>query len=105
MPKKRQEDVYLVICKTQERANMWMQHFIAKYYSEVVSADRVRSRVTLSDSIYYFWSEARIASRGSDRAFRHATLIPEESVYIMLDDPERKRLDTYEGQEAPEDND
>lgn len=104
MKKKDNEDIYLVVCKTQERANMWMQHFIAKYWSDVVGSDRIRSRVTLQDSIYYFWSEARIASRGLDKAFRHATLIPEESIYIMLDDPERRRLDTFEGQEAPEDD-
>lgn len=87
-----QKDVYFVRFQTQQRAAFWMDKFIRKFFKDIIQVSRAASRVDLVDSIYYFRT-----MREDIRGLHNLIELPEEAIYIMLDDPERKRLDTYEG--------
>ena len=85
-----QKEIYLFQFETQEKANYWMIQTAGKFHKDLVKIDKARSYIEFTDSVYYFWNNARICT-----GLRNVTRYGPEDLYIILDDPERKRLDTY----------
>jgi len=90
------KETFVLTFPTTIQADYWRIAFINKFAKEFVRLDRFKGKVELTDQIWYFVKdEARIVN-----GFGHGeniTYLPGEAIYIVLDDPERKKLDTYEG--------
>ena len=85
------KETYIVQCETAQQAQYWRVEFVNKFAKDVVSINQVRSKVELEDSIWYFLSKARNING------MQGTVLTEEDIYIILDDTERTKLDSYEG--------
>ena len=85
------KEVYIVQFETARRAQYWRVEFVNKFAKDVVNINQIQSKVELVDSIWYFLSQAK------DIHGMKGTLLSEEDLYIILDDIERKGLDSYEG--------
>lgn len=84
------KEEYLVQFDTQNQAKFWMERMIQKFEPEVRKVNKQSWFVEFDDAIYYFWSINRVSKLVS-----HATRLAPDAIYIILDDPERKRLSTY----------
>lgn len=86
------KDAYLVQFETQKRALYWMSKFLDKFKEEVVSVNKTGLTVEMPEAIYYFYSK-----RKSTAGMHFTETYPEEAIYIIVDDIERTRLDSYNG--------
>jgi len=86
------DETYIVLFESMPKAKYWRTEFIKKFEDELLAVDPGRSKVILKDSIWYFLSEHQQFWQGI-----RGLKLPAEAIYIVLDDPERKRLDSYEG--------
>ena len=93
MGKVQQKEVYTVTFANNIQAFYWRVEFINKFANEVVSIDKFNQKVEMKDSIWYFFSESDIRSIQG----RRGQILPQEAIYIILDDIERTKLDSYEG--------
>lgn len=98
------KDVYLFQFDNQQKADYWREQTVMKFINSVVSVNRNKSVIEFDDSTYYFWSASRISN-----GLPHGTLhYSADELYIILDDPERKKLPTYTSsynEEGGQDND
>lgn len=91
-----EKEIYIVKFESMQRAQYWRIEFVNKFASDVVSINQSQSRVELTDSVWYFVSKnSHFNIYGMNRQI--TTELTEEDLYIILDDIERKALDTYEG--------
>ena len=85
-----EREVYLFRFSSQKRAEYWRRQTVAKFANEVIEDDFDRHRIVFKDAIYYFWGPYRVG-----RDVRHATEYTSDELYIILDDPERRRLASF----------
>lgn len=86
------KEAYLIQFETKERALYWMSKFLDKFKEEVVSVNKTSLTVEMPEAIYYFYSK-----RKSTAGEHFTETYPEEAIYIIVDDIERTRLDSYNG--------
>ena len=94
------KEIYLFQFSTQQRADYWMVQTAGKFHSDLIKFDKNKHRLEFSDSFYYFWSIQRVGD-----LLKNAIVYSEEDLYIILDDPERMRLESYEELANIEEND
>ena len=86
------KDTYIVIFPNSRIAEFWRTKFALAYGDKIVTYRRPIGLVELDDQAWYFKSEQCV----SDIKAVRGTILPGESICIILDDPERKRLETFE---------
>lgn len=85
------ENAYVFQFSTQRQADFWMEKTIEKFKDDVVSANKQLRSIQFNDGDkYFFWGANRTGA-----LLKHATIYSPDVLYIILDDPERKRLSTY----------
>jgi len=85
------KEIYLFIFNSQTEADFWLDKTIQKFVNSIVAAKRDQCYIEFEDSRYYFWGSHRVSS-----IVHEATIYGPEELYIILDDPKRKQLETYE---------
>lgn len=89
-------DTYWIVCKNYTQLDFWMKQFAVHFANEIVFADCNYKRcIKFKDSIYYFTTSDPRNLQG--RIKPSDTTYPQEAIYIILDDPERERIESYEG--------
>lgn len=92
-----QKEIYLFRFESQRRADFWMGQTIEKFHDEIRDVNKFEGKVEFDDCTYYFWSVNRVS-----RLTRNVTVYGEEAIYIILNDPHRKRLATFENNSEEE---
>lgn len=91
--KDRPKDVFIIIFPSSMQARYWKVAFVNKFAKDFVYMDKSKEKVELVDSVWYFLSEnCPQQLRGL-----HGIQYGPEAIYIILDDFERTKLDSYEG--------
>lgn len=96
-----EKELFVVKCKDMKRATFWMRQFVEKFSDKVVSAMKREHVVELEDQIWLFRS---VNSRSDLKAVINAEIneLSEDDLVIIVDDIERTRLDSYEGDREDE---
>ncbi len=96
-----EKEIFVVKCRDMKRATFWMKQFVEKFSDKVVSVKKRESLVELEDQIWFFRS---VNSRADLRAVINAKVneLAEDDLVIIIDDIERTRLDSYEGDREDE---
>lgn len=96
-----EKELFVVKCKDMKRATFWMRQFVEKFSDKVVSAMKREHVVELEDQIWLFRS---VNSRSDLKAVINAEVneLSEDDLVIIVDDIERTRLDSYEGDREDE---
>ena len=94
MKKKGEKEVYIFRFESSRQAEYWMKQVQDKFHDSIIDFQKFQGRIEFEDSTYYFWSKNRVS-----KILEHATVYGPEDVYIILDDPHRKRLETFEESE------
>ena len=83
------KDVYLFRFNDQSRAMFWFDEILTKHPEGIIGSNRSRASIEFEDSIFYLWSKSRVSKGlGHD-----VTEYDESALYIILDDPERFRVE------------
>ena len=87
---------YVFVFKDSKQAEYWRRLTQIHFEDEVISSRDVSDGgyVSFSDSIYYFVSEC-VFKRNWMLGRRSTVVYPQEAIYIILNDYERTKLDTY----------
>lgn len=77
------------------QADYWLRKFVLKFSKDVVFCNRHAHKIQFNDNtVWYFKSNQ---SQREFKGLHNAIVYPAEAIYIILDDVERTKLDTYEG--------
>lgn len=88
---KKEKEKYLFQFETQKHADHWMNTTLETFSSDVVSVDKQQRRIEFPEAFYFFWSKNRF---GGETV--HAQTFPADAIYVILDDPERSHILTYQ---------
>ncbi len=94
-----EKEIFVVKCRDMMRATFWRIQFVEKFADKVVSARKRESLVELEDQIWFFRS---VNSRSEIKVSDNATELTEDDIVIIIDDIERTRLESYEGDREDE---
>ena len=89
-----EKEMFVVKCKDMMRATFWRMQFVEKFADKVVAVRKRESFVELEDQIWFFRS---INCRSELRVSHDVTELTEDDIVIIIDDIERTRLESYEG--------
>ena len=92
-PFKEKKETYLFLFDTLIMADYWLRQLNVKFFKEILYIDRRRRKVEFEDSIYYLCSKQVLESY---RSIRPDYTYDASALYIILDDPERHRLEGEE---------
>ena len=88
---------YVFVFKNSNQADYWLRATRSRFEDEVISCRSAMNPdggyVSFRDSIYFFVSEYTF--KRSWIFDKYVTVYPQEAIYIILNDHERTRLDTY----------
>ena len=84
-------EIYLFVFPTTEQSQYWFRQTVDKFAEDAVSKDYRSLRLTFEEADWYFRSEQTLNHFRIHESQRFGP----EALYIILDDPERKRLPTY----------
>ncbi len=86
---KTNKEVYVFRFPDQARAKFWFDEILYKHPEGVIGCDKSQYSIEFEDSTFYLWSKSRV-SKGLGK---NVTEYDESALYIILDDPERLRVD------------